>query len=1029
MKKAFLCAVAMLATLALNAQISVGNIREDAEVVERNTSVKVLPKQWNNRFAEIPAPKHMKKTPVLGENERLIGLYTTDDYTENGLGLPNNPGSYTIFTYIPAQYYNKLRDVEVKRLRFALAQACNVTSVDILEWRKDGYIYNGVSQALTTTGCSAGWNEVTLDAPYVINPDINGILIGYTYQQVAGAYPMSMVSGTVNSELSFGLLGDLGEGTQIYDLSEYGMLSAQAIVGFAGMPTVDLVIENFEVSDKIIATGSQLGYAFNMYNYGTETVSDYQINVTLDGNVIETVTSPALTATVVDHIQYYTIPETLARGQHTLAVEVVSVNGVAPTDGLEDDKASATFTSIKAGDVVARQKHFVEEYTSNSCTYCPYGGLIMDKLHELRPDDLVLVAVHGNQSAKDPFNTQECQNILAYMGVSGFPSASFNRIWLGAEDGVCPSIGYNPQYTNQAAQMFLDIMDSYSSPAFASVEIAKQLEGDELTLTVSGKGGEVAQDILSGYSLTVYITEDNLVYRQLNLGTWDRNYVHNHVLRDCVTAVNGDAIQWKNASEYENTYTVSLDSTWVKDNIQIVAFISKQQPLNAVDWSDMAVSNANSVKLTESSVDPNPDNGEDHRAEANLKLSPMSGQVQMMGEAMSADTKYVAGLNYSTFAPAIWNTETNEIVNYPQYEEGAFHAVNCAGTAVGDDGIGDGRAIALKLDGTLIPLYFNVGDSVYNAEFDFWYCTGDAGSSAWCISEDGKTIGGSYFSSSYQTWPCIWNENGERTTLPIPTSSEAYFDGAQVRYMTPDARLLLGYASDNFSTWPAVLWRLNEAGTYDVEFLAKDFWVDHYTQTNKYYMVFNPSGISANGEWVSLLVQAEYDDWDFSKEPPVTQAARLHLPTGKLEVITMPEPYQDQPMQPTGIANDGTMLMYTIIDGLFGRVGYVMPAGEGSVPQCLDDQLAACKGMVELGANTPCSISADGKKIQGFGISSDTDIFSYVFDVEAYLNDLPMAPAAIETISNDRIFNLQGQQLRSMEGHGLFLINGKKILK
>ena len=110
----------------------------------------------------------------------------------------------------------------------------------------------------------------------------------------------------------------------------------------------------------------------------------------------------------------------------------------------------------------------------------------------------------------------------------------------------------------------------------------------------------MASSYLNDASLTVYVVEDGIVGQQLNLGTWVNNYTHNHVLRDLVTKVVGDGINWTDGGKYENTYTVTLGSDWVVENLKVVAFIS-QKPTSATspDLKNMAIYNANEVQVTD----------------------------------------------------------------------------------------------------------------------------------------------------------------------------------------------------------------------------------------------------------------------------------------------------------------------------------------------------------------------------------------------------------------------------------------------
>jgi len=92
--------------------------------------------------------------------------------------------------------------------------------------------------------------------------------------------------------------------------------------------------------------------------------------------------------------------------------------------------------------------------------------------------------------------------------------------------------------------------------------------------------------------LSVYIQEDGLVGPQAGI---TGNYTHNHAMRDAISGNYGDAaaITDGNAgTTFTKTYTYTVDSDWVLENLTIIAFVN--------DWSTTVVNDReiyNSVKM------------------------------------------------------------------------------------------------------------------------------------------------------------------------------------------------------------------------------------------------------------------------------------------------------------------------------------------------------------------------------------------------------------------------------------------------
>lgn len=606
MKKTLLLAVSALVAICAQAQLmpvmKIGNAVQLRDPMAMTVG---------NR-CDTPAPSRaadVAKAPNLADNERLLGLYTSDDYMTEGYGLfslfSTVPLELPMGTIIPASLYSqKFVGGKITSIRFAMAAACTVSSVQVYDVTEKGAIKKVVDQPLTTPSVKAGWTTVKLDTPYELSQSTTAIMIGYTFRQTSNSYPVSLYDGAKAEEgwLFYGNPnGGSGEGW--YDMSGYGMLSVQAIVQCDNLPAVDIVLGNMETERDYYLNGDEMNYRYSAYNFGTAAVETYEINVKIDGQTVQTVTEKdvAIAANKDFYVGSFKLPADIAVGRHSLSAEVVKANGSPITEFVEDGKDTAFFRSARPSDVVARQKYLIEEFTSHSCTYCPYGTALLEKMMK-RSNDLAVVCIHGNQSQQDPYNTAQCEALMAQMEVSAFPSAAFNRVDFGEQDGgVATPIGYNPNYQDQAAQELLEAMEYLSAPSLASVDIQKTLDGNALTIEVSGKGGEAAKEVLEDFALMVYVVEDSLVNRQLNLGTWVQKYVHRHVLRRVVTALNGDAINWTSDSEYHNTFSVTLPTTWVKDHLSVVAFLCLKQPLTDADLTSMSVTNANVLELKETS--------------------------------------------------------------------------------------------------------------------------------------------------------------------------------------------------------------------------------------------------------------------------------------------------------------------------------------------------------------------------------------------------------------------------------------------
>lgn len=780
------------------------------------------------------------------------------------------------------------------------------------------------------------------------------------------------------------------------------------ITAFGAMAS-DVVIANLRY---YYAPGEPLQYGYEVS--GNEAVKSFMVDIMLDGNVIKTDRGSEVVATGKQYTNSIILDETLAVGNHVLSAKLKSVDGVTVSD---EEPIARTFIYYKASDVVARQKYLVEEFTSNTCTYCPQGAQVMEQMLK-KSDKIALVCIHGNMQGIDPTTIEDGDYLAAYLGQKSWPVASFDRIFI-SDVGLCANIAYEEYLQSDAADQFISLLDNYSEPSFIGVDITASVEDNNLNIRVSGRGTVDSKTLLEDYNLTVYVLENGLVYRQLNLGEWESDYMHNRVLRKVVTPVTGDEIKWVNDSRYSNEYVVPIEAGWTKEYLHVVAFISKKQNERHPDRELMSVNNANTLKVFPDIKDPQPEYKpkpqEPMISEGKGLCSPINTSSQMMLEGLSPNGKYGVGINYATYAPVIWDAEKDEYKNYALYERSVFHNVNNNGIVAG--------SLSKETEDNVFPCMVDANGRLVQLD------TNGRNGDAYAVAADG-TIGGYHFTTSgnvFITTPCIWKD-GVRTDLAIPTVKEVGIpvDGAEIRWMSADANVLLGMVIDTYGEWPAVLWYKNSQGQYEIDPIFLPYWAEEYTGGNKYFS-FSPGGISQSGEWVALSVLPEFDESKLNAFP-VGRVARYSTKTKTLEVC---DSYRGMSVQATGIADDGTIVATASPSGVSasfnGREAVIFPAGSKQ-GQSINDAIGDPTAFGQASGVTGAAISADASKVLGFGATPNRDFFSFLVylsngdGIESIYAEKPVVKAT------DRIYSISGQQVNGVKKGGLYIVNGKKYL-
>ena len=592
-----------------------------AQLLQRNPAAQLL----TPRAAKAPAAK------VLGPNQLYMGPYMSDALATDGLGLPGYSGIFKQGTVLPLEMLQDFEGGVVKAIRFGLCAAVTDGGV---------FVYPVTSLSPLTLGeplaeqlvesTTIGWNQVELENPFTISTEgIVGLMIGYQYQQKKGSsndcYPISVVEeGAILPSYTYAT--GVTNGWEDIGLSSYGNLSVQAIVENENFPPYNLRLGNL-AAYAYAKISEGLPFSVKLSNYGiAESLNDYTIDVMVDGEVKTTINSPM--AVNMAGVQYTGVCplDGLAVGQHTLALRVNTVAGEAVTDAAT---VEATFAAYNTA--FPRQKNLVEQFTSTTCTYCPLGVKVLQALKEMCGESMEWVGVHVNiPSPGDPFVIAKGTSLATYLGCNSAPSGAFNRFDGEMTGSIVQSLGFYEQYAQMAAEMFKAYyFDGDPTPALATINIEPTYdqENNKVAIKVSGQLSEDFATIYgSTMGLTVYLTEDSLVARQLNQGTYVNDYVHNGVVRAIPSAYNGDAITVTGKTEFEKGYVVTMNSAWKPEKMRVVALVHRR---GATSSLDKQVINCEGVPLLDPRVPGDVDgNGSVGIEDVNAVINVMLGKAE-----------------------------------------------------------------------------------------------------------------------------------------------------------------------------------------------------------------------------------------------------------------------------------------------------------------------------------------------------------------------------------------------------------------
>ena len=243
------------------------------------------------------------------------------------------------------------------------------------------------------------------------------------------------------------------------------------------------------------------------------------------------------------------------------------------------------------------KKHLIEEFTGQTCGYCPYG---MDCIHEFVGDDpnWILVLHHYGYQA-DNFSVAGSATITGLLRVSGAPNVTVNREKVRTSEGY--AVVYHP------AELPVMNKSQFADSTYASVVINNSYDASSNVLTVSVSGALCKEDY-PDLKLTVLVKESGMIGRQADyyytFEGWEE-FCHTNAVRVYLTEPTGDAITVDSTRHYQAEYAVKMKDKWNADNCMVVAFLSEDfQPVVQAEQQPVVAGTTGGAEILHGGITP-----------------------------------------------------------------------------------------------------------------------------------------------------------------------------------------------------------------------------------------------------------------------------------------------------------------------------------------------------------------------------------------------------------------------------------------
>lgn len=501
---------------------------------------------------------------------------------DGALGANSN-GNYTYQGAIELQDTMWVgRGTQIIAIRVGLSAPCTDCKVWIAHSKEGPYIYE---QNFTYQG--TGWEYVKLNTPYKLVKG-EALFVGYSVKSTGKPIAYQKVRSNNPRGNKFAI-GNTWYSLNRSEAGLTGLVCVQAMIdgGFYGDRTqYDIKVNLLEYADYVKISENSVIKGI-ITNYGVHNLTGGKITYT-DGFNTKTID----------------IPRTLANGEPYMFTFENLTPGAANTD------RTFTVTGEGGGDADSKsgiqnfyglahlRNVLLEQFTSQSCLYCPGGEQNLHDAIGAHVNDVCWIAHHVG-FMDDNYTVSDSRPYTWFYGTDGTyaPACMLDRReagYIGADTKVpvFNSMELTPAILNKA----------FSVPSFASVNVATQLTGRDLTVTVSGNFLKA----LPKAKLNVFLIQDSLIGFQKDRGTRVPDYVHMHTVRARLSSQWGDNITLDADSNYTQTYNYAIpDSimgvTGVKtpvvlNNLSVVAFVADY---TAGNRNECTVHNAGKAKLSE----------------------------------------------------------------------------------------------------------------------------------------------------------------------------------------------------------------------------------------------------------------------------------------------------------------------------------------------------------------------------------------------------------------------------------------------
>ncbi|MDR2839666.1 MAG: Omp28-related outer membrane protein, partial [Paludibacter sp.] len=507
----------------------------------------------------LPLQNGQQRTPTAINGQAYIS-YSAD--ATGALGLSSGSSIVKVGALYPASMLTAYVGKSITKIRVAIGTFPNNPDAKVFLANSLGGT-EIVLQSVTFT--ANAWNEFTLSTPYTI-PANTDVFIGYQLTTSQGYYPLYYDESSTPNAQGVYIKNGSTAWSSLYTNGYYNW-SIGAIVD--GVPDVSEISLDALSYYPIIAADSSIVISGLVKNKGSVNIDYYEVEYQIGSGtaITSTITNADLSFGLSDYFTL-TIPQHGIAELATFQIKVKNPNHIA--DNETDNVKSGEIIFYDKSNNTHQRTVLLEHFTTAQCSNCPWAHQMWNTVLATRPN--VAYVSHHVGYYTDDFTITESNQYMAFYNDGGStyaPASMLDRTQLTDDPG--------PIFLPSPQALVESVVDhQLALPPFVTIDAAVNYNSSNKTYTISATTSKIqGMPLLSDTRLTVYLTEDGLIGRQvLSTGQYDNNYVHNHVIRRVVSSVWGDVVTFETDGTFTKQYTGTLPATWNASKVKVIAFVS-----------------------------------------------------------------------------------------------------------------------------------------------------------------------------------------------------------------------------------------------------------------------------------------------------------------------------------------------------------------------------------------------------------------------------------------------------------------------